>query len=279
LREVRLLPLVIVAIASLLALKTVSLFTSGGYLLGGLNAPEAEATHHSSVKTVPASVQEAFRRLDITGATPAPKPPPPDAGASGKAGATSVNPAAKSGDAKPGAPPGASQTPPARAPVEGRAITLEGRALSPAERAILERLQERRQELDDRGRELDLRENLVAGAEKRLEGRMAELKELEARLQAEMNKRSEAEAARFKSLISMYENMKAKEAARIFDRLDMKILLDVASQINPRRMSDILAQMSPEAAERLTVELAGRARAVDKTPPPQELPKIEGRPG
>ena len=58
----------------------------------------------------------------------------------------------------------------------------------------------------------------------------------------------------------MYENMKAKDAARIFDRLDMRILLEVATQINPRRMSDILAQMSPEAAERLTVELAAAPR-------------------
>jgi flagellar motility protein MotE (MotC chaperone) len=72
----------------------------------------------------------------------------------------------------------------------------------------------------------------------------------------------------------MYENMKAKDAARIFDRLDLKVLVDVATKINPRRMSDILAQMSAESAERLTVELAGRK---DKAAP-AELPKIEGHP-
>jgi hypothetical protein len=38
-------------------------------------------------------------------------------------------------------------------------------------------------------------------------------------------------------------------------------------------MSDILSQMSPEAAEKLTVELTTRAK--DKSP--GELPKIEGR--
>ena len=59
----------------------------------------------------------------------------------------------------------------------------------------------------------------------------------------------------------MYENMKAKDAAKIFDRLDIKVLVEVASQIKPRRMSDILAQMTPEAAERLTVELAARCGA------------------
>jgi flagellar motility protein MotE (MotC chaperone) len=74
----------------------------------------------------------------------------------------------------------------------------------------------------------------------------------------------------------MYENMKAKEAAKIFDRLDMRVLLEVATQLNPRRMSDILALMSAEAAERLTIELATRGK--DRAQTPADLPKIEGRP-
>ena len=32
----------------------------------------------------------------------------------------------------------------------------------------------------------------------------------------------------------MYENMKAKDAAKIFDRLDIKVLIEVATQIKPR---------------------------------------------
>jgi flagellar motility protein MotE (MotC chaperone) len=73
--------------------------------------------------------------------------------------------------------------------------------------------------------------------------------------------------------------MKAKDAAKIFEKLDVKLATDVARMIQPRRMSDILAQMTPEAAQRLTVALASHAqsdpRPQSKT---QELPKIEGRP-
>jgi flagellar motility protein MotE (MotC chaperone) len=72
----------------------------------------------------------------------------------------------------------------------------------------------------------------------------------------------------------MYDNMKAKDAAKIFDRLDMRVLIEVASQINPRRMSDIMAQMTTEAAERLTIELANRAKEKGSA---TELPKIEGQ--
>ncbi len=127
-----------------------------------------------------------------------------------------------------------------------------------------------------RARELEVRESLLKAAEKRLETRAVELKELEARASGALQRRDEAEAARFKSLVTVYENMKARDAARIFDRLDMKILVEVTNQINPRRMSDIMAQMTPEAAERLTVELANRATAGDKPAPPVRFAQDRG---
>ena len=57
----------------------------------------------------------------------------------------------------------------------------------------------------------------------------------------------------------------------------MKVLLEVSPQMNPRSMSSILAQMNPEAAERLTVELATRAGG-PASQNSKQLPKIEGKP-
>ena len=151
-------------------------------------------------------------------------------------------------------------------------------AFSPGERAVLESLAQRRQELETRAREMEVRESLLKAAEKRVEVRLQELRELETRLTGIANKKDEAEAARFKSLVSMYENMKAKDAAKVFDRLNMRVLIELVNGINPRRMSDILGQMSPEVVERLTLEIANRSGAVDKRAVPAELPKIEGRP-
>jgi flagellar motility protein MotE (MotC chaperone) len=54
------------------------------------------------------------------------------------------------------------------------------------------------------------------------------------------------------------------------------VLFEIASQIAPRKMSDIMGQMQPEAAERLTVEMARRAGG-DKSSSANDLPKIEGR--
>jgi flagellar motility protein MotE (MotC chaperone) len=142
---------------------------------------------------------------------------------------------------------------------------------------LLERLQERRQELDARARELDVRESLLAAAEKKLDAKTAEQKTNDGKGGGGGSRKDDPDA-RFKGVVTMYETMKPKEAAKIFDRLEIRVLLDVASQINPRVMSAILAQMTPEAAERLTVELAARGSPDDKSINPNDLPKIEGKP-
>ena len=157
-------------------------------------------------------------------------------------------------------------------------IQVDGAALpSGAERAILERLQERRQELDARARELDIRESLIQGAEKRMDARLTELKEVEGRIKVETQQKDDAEAARLKGLITMYESMKPRDAAKIFDGLDSSVLLEVASKINPRTMAEILAQMSADVAQHLTVELASQAQQVSASGP-ADLPKIQGQP-
>jgi hypothetical protein len=43
-------------------------------------------------------------------------------------------------------------------------------------------------------------------------------------------------------------------------------------------MADILAQMSPDVAQHLTVELADKAQQVKDDGGPADLPKIEGQP-
>jgi len=74
----------------------------------------------------------------------------------------------------------------------------------------------------------------------------------------------------------MYEGMKPKDAAKVFDRLEMPVLFEITSQIAPRKMADILGLMAPEVAERLTVEMARRA-SNDKSGSMADLPKIEGK--
>jgi flagellar motility protein MotE (MotC chaperone) len=286
-RDFRLIPIVLLATISLFALKVSGLIFDGGYTLAermqGRDKTDMQITSPESVPDYPkiviadkqvmpdASVsrqasrqswaQEMFNyhdanNRDITGSVGADDKPKGEP--------------LKVSDKAPG---------PAKLEVAGTAYPLEpGKITSPGERAVLERLQDRREALDSRSRDLEMRESLLKAAEKRVEAKVTELKDVETRVNSAIGNRDKAEADRFKSIVSMYENMKPKDAARIFDRLDLKILVEVSTQINPRKMSEILAQMTSEGAERLTVELANRASAQPKSQNPDQLPKIEGKP-
>jgi flagellar motility protein MotE (MotC chaperone) len=135
------------------------------------------------------------------------------------------------------------------------------RAPSTAERELIERLGERREQIDARQRELDMREKLLETAERKLDGRVGELKAVEDKLEGKKDDKDSGEAQGLKKLVIMYENMKPKDAARVFDRLPSDVLVPMVLQMNPRKMSEVMASMSAEAAEKLTVALAVRARA------------------
>ncbi len=282
-RDFRLIPIVLLATVSLFALKVSGLVFDGGYTLAerldnrnkpGLTiaAPESVPEYPKIViadggadPTAPAAKQSWAQQMfnyndpgksDVTGSV--------------GEGAKPAGPALKTSD-----------KPPEGTKLEAAGMTIPiepGHINSAGERAILESLQGRRKQLDARMRDLDMRENLLKATEKRVEAKVAELKTVEARVKTEMGDRDKAGEKRFKGIISMYETMKPKDAARIFDRLEMKILIEVATHMSPRSMSEILAQMSPDAAERLTVELANRASGGPKSQAPDALPKIEGKP-
>jgi flagellar motility protein MotE (MotC chaperone) len=298
-RDLRLVPIALIASACLLALKTADIVLDSGYFFATGNSPAGDAGA-SVIRTTPDMPEASGTKLSWaqqmfnfpdganTASLPAVRRPPVDR-FNAEIITGSVTPPAADGKSEtaakndPAGPPGkdAKSAKPALPP-NGTVIPTDGAALpSGAERAILERLQQRREELDARARELDIRESLIKAAEKRMDGRLTELKEVEARIKVETGQKNEAELARFKGLVTMYESMKPRDAAKIFNGLEIGVLLKVASQINPRQMSEILAQMSPDMAERLTVELANRAaeqQHTDKPASAADLPKIEGQP-
>jgi flagellar motility protein MotE (MotC chaperone) len=131
--------------------------------------------------------------------------------------------------------------------------------LSDEEIDVLQQLAKRREELELRSRRLDEREALVAAAEGRMEQKMAELRALQATVEDVMNKRSDAEEAQLQSLVKIYENMKPKAAAQVFEELDLDVLLEVVTRMNERKLAPILALVSPTRAKEVTYELAQRS--------------------
>ncbi|KRQ13567.1 MotE family protein [Bradyrhizobium sp. DASA03076] len=244
-RNIRVIPVVLVAVAGLATLKVAGLVINGGYVFDYQPNTLKKSWAQQNLN-FPTGREDP----DITGSTHGePKEAPKPAAPESKPEGTSVN----MDEAQP--------------------------QVSASERAILERLQSRRQEIEARQREIDIRESLLKSAEKRIEGKVEEMKAVESRISATQAEQKAAEAQRLKGLVTMYEGMKPKDAARVFDRLEMSVLIEIASAIAPRKMSDILGLMSSEAAERLTVEMARRANGGgDQAASAGDLPKIDGKP-
>ena len=153
--------------------------------------------------------------------------------------------------------------------------------ISPTERALLEKLAARREALKQRSDELELRERVLGEAERKLETGVTDLKKAAEKNEAAPD-RDEAARQGLKNIVTMYETMKPKDAARVFDRLGHEVLVPIVLAMNPRKMAEVLAVMQPDAAERLTVALANRARGVQAPQvqaaaglPPNELPAID----
>lgn len=152
---------------------------------------------------------------------------------------------AKAGDSKPG---DASAAPP---PSYGG-----DQGFSASEVETLQDLAKRREELDKREQAISQREAVLKAAGVEVDRKIAELNKLRSELEDLLNKQKTAEDERITSLVKIYENMKPKDAANIFNTLDMDVLLPVIGKISERKASPILAAMDPDKAREVTIKLA-----------------------
>jgi flagellar motility protein MotE (MotC chaperone) len=121
---------------------------------------------------------------------------------------------------------------------------------------VLQELKERRTALDSRESRIAQREALMTVTEKRIEEKIVELESIRTEIEELLGKQSEEEEARLQSLVKIYEGMKPKDAASIFDNLDMGILLQVVSRMSERKSAPIMASMDTKRAQDLTTLLA-----------------------
>ena len=191
----------------------------------------------------------------------------------GAAEAAKSQEAASPKPAAPAQPAPAPASPAQQAPSPGAGDAFAAQAgLTPNELSVLQSLGARRELLDGRERALSDRSALVEAAEKRLEQRVAELKQIEAAIQALIGKMDAEQETRTNALVSIYQKMRAKDAAAIFDALDQDVLVAVASRMKDQSLAEILGLMQPAAARRLTTALAQAKKLPEEAaglrPPP-----------
>ena len=182
----------------------------------------------------------------------------------------------KPADAKPADPkagdvkPAASDPPPGDPPV------------TMAERALLLELRQRRQDLETREASLAERESVIVAARDKLTARVDELRDLQRKLEALDSERRKQEDSSWQGLVKLYETMKPREAAVIFNDLSMPVLVQVMDRMKDAKAAAVLAAMDPDKARTLTQALAklrtrteadarpASAAARPGTPPPSD---------
>lgn len=120
---------------------------------------------------------------------------------------------------------------------------------------ILQELAERREALDIRSKEIDKKAIQLKVAEEEIDKKLKQLQDYEQKLKKLINTYNDKERQQLNSLVKMYASMKPKEAARIFDTLDLEILIAILREMKPTESSGILAQMNPMKAKAVTTEL------------------------
>ena len=128
---------------------------------------------------------------------------------------------------------------------------------------LLQSLAEKRKQLDAKEQELNQREALMKAAEGRIEHKVDELTQMRSDLERLLDIQKVKDDAQMASLVKIYENMKPKDAAAIFDNLELPVLIDVAARMKEAKLAPVLAQMSTDRARVLTVKLAEHRRVMD----------------
>lgn len=235
--SVRLLPIVIIAGVVML-----------GFKVQVIVRDVADTPFMSFVMSQSAALaQAAAPATQAPAATPAPAPAPAGPPAEGMPATGAV------------ADAGASDGPPLP-------INFDPTNLTRAEIDTLQRLAERRELIERREREVDSKEGLLKAAETRIDGKIAQLQDLEKNIQSLLVQYDAQKDAELDQLVRIYSAMKPKDAARIFDSLEMPILVGVVQKMRDAKVAPIMAAMDSRRATALTEELTAR-RDIGGPPP------------
>lgn len=317
--NIRLLPVVIVVVGALFVLKTTGLVTQGHYVLSGVapvaaaGAPAAPAAAAppgdvtAQQPTLPdAAPLMADQAPTMAGAAPAadaghgaPVDPllvaqaepvlPEDDHSPSTANSVAIDNACaprETGEQQGGqltvlpggCPPLGDALPQMATP--GGTVDMAVGDTSLTGQVLLDRLSSRRAELEAFEQELSVRASLVDAAERRVEERASTLEALEAQIASLVDERKRLEEEQFASIVSMFQTMKPKDAATIFDDLEIDVLVRVAKTMSPRKLAPVLAEMKTPRAQELTVRLAAETSANPEQIPSSDvaaLPQIVGQ--
>ena len=160
-----------------------------------------------------------------------------------------ANAASTDGTAEHAPVPAASHTKPSAPPPPAPPAAPEGPPpVSESERALLQDLRQRRKELDARAEAVKARESVLAATEQKLAARVRELQTLQKKLEVLDAAQKQKEDSGWQGLVKLYEAMRPKDAATIFNDLQMPVLIQVMDRMKDAKAAAVMAAMNPDKA-------------------------------
>ena len=129
---------------------------------------------------------------------------------------------------------------------------------------VLKALNEREKKLLSREKQIEDRMQALKIADAAIDAKLADLDAAEKSLSATLALADGASENDLTRLTTVYEKMKAKESAALFETMDPAFAAGFLARMRADAAAGILAKLSPEAGYRISVILAGRHAAVPK---------------
>jgi flagellar motility protein MotE (MotC chaperone) len=121
---------------------------------------------------------------------------------------------------------------------------------------LLRAMRERREQLDARAAEVGARERMLEVIEQRVAEQVRALEELRDALEASLARAEEADEAELARLVTIYETMKPKEAARIFEAMPAAVAAGFIRRMREAKSATIMANLGAGHAYAITLALA-----------------------
>jgi flagellar motility protein MotE (MotC chaperone) len=178
----------------------------------------------------------------------------------------------------------ASEAAPAAEPVEQAAIEpvpaaadepFDPQTMTKADYELLQQLAKRRAELDQREKDLADRAAMLEAVQQQISTKVGEQQKLKSDIEKLTGGGQDAGSMKYRRLVKIYESMKPDEAARILEKMDSQVLLEVVTRMGERRLAPILAQMDPLKAQAITVAMAMQPDPTEEIAAAPEAPAAQ----
>lgn len=141
-------------------------------------------------------------------------------------------------------------------------VEPQGSSFTQEELKLLNSLKSRKSELDLREQNLLLKQQLVEAAQKKLQEKIDEMLALQVKITEQIKEYEKKGDVEIQNLVKVYENMAPKDAAKVFEQLDMNILMQLVKNMKDSKLAPILAKMTPDKAKEVSTEYIQKQKSI-----------------